>query len=639
MTDKYDKKIIHPLSPPNPSPSPPNFKDSDDLNQSGNGGIGHSDDNNTETPATNVDDLNSDDKMLGEEDDVVDERENLVNSQQNQLPQSSEAQKQPASVDQPNDQSMESEPVKQEAAILATPATMEPAPAPPPEPDMNNLPQDPMPKHQNKFALNTIKNIKRLKDAGPFLKPVDTVRLNVPLYYNFIPRPMDLSTIERKINVNAYETSEEFIDDFNLMVNNCIKFNGENAPISKMGKNIQAYFEKHVLNFPPKLLNDQDVTTKRRIESGSNQTALSKIPPPSSVASSRPKRNVHPPKPKELPYDIRPRKKKFATELRFCNQVLKELMNKKHYNYNFPFLQPVDAVALNIPNYNEIIKEPMDLSTVQTKLSNNQYENGDEFARDVKLIFHNCYIFNPEGTDVNMMGHKLEELFDKKWVNKPVAKDTPTHSELEMLDEDSEDDSEIDESVLSTVPAIKFLEDQLLRMTKELEKLKQDHLIKLREQKEMKRRQRLSKKGRGKYGKKHSARDQSGGKSKKIKLVPQIQVTYEMKKQVSEMVPNLNEKKLQQFIKIIKDDVELNDEEEVELDMDQLEDKTILKLHNFLFEGSSKAKSKRAELSTNSDKLKQLKNQLSLFEDNHPQRLVESSDDDDDMSSESSEEE
>ena len=55
-----------------------------------------------------------------------------------------------------------------------------------------------MPKHQNKFALNTIKNIKRLKDAGPFLKPVDTVRLNVPLYYNFIPRPMDLSTIERK---------------------------------------------------------------------------------------------------------------------------------------------------------------------------------------------------------------------------------------------------------------------------------------------------------------------------------------------------------------------------------------------------------------------------------------------------------
>lgn len=606
MADKYENKIVHPLSPPNPSPSPPNFKDTDELprNESSNG---HSDDN-TETPATNIDDLNSDDKML----------EDPVNSQQ---------------------------PPQEQKEVLATPETMVPAPAPPPEPDMNNLPQDPLPKHQNKFALNTIKNIKRLKDAGPFLKPVDTVKLNIPLYYNFIKRPMDLSTIERKINASAYETPEQFIDDFNLMVGNCIRFNGEDSPISKMAKNIQAYFEKHVMNFPPKFVNDQDLTTKRRIESNSNQIAATPPPPPNSVASSRPKRNIHPPKPKELPYDIRPRKKKFATELRFCNQVLKELMNKKHYNYNFPFLQPVDPIALNIPNYHEIITQPMDLSTVQSKLSNNQYENGDEFAADVKLIFQNCYKFNPEGTDVNMMGHKLEEIFDKKWVNKPVPKDTPPNSEAESLEDESEDDnnSEVDESVLSTVPAIKFLEDQLIRMTAELDKLKQDHLRKLKQQKEQRRRQRHAKHSKGsrsKHGKKHQAKDQLyGGKSKKIKLVPQVQVTYEMKKQVSEMVPNLNEKKLQQFIKIIKDDVELNDEEEVELDMDQLEDKTILKLHNFLFDSNGKiGKGKKMEVSSNSDKLKQLKNQLSLFEDNQPQRIVESSDDDD-LSSESSEEE
>ncbi|EGV63235.1 Bromodomain-containing protein [Yamadazyma tenuis ATCC 10573] len=503
---------------------------------------------------------------------------------------------------------------------------MVPAPTPQPEPDMNDLPDNPMPKHQAKFALNTIKNVKRLKDAGPFLKPVDIIKLNIPFYYNFVPKPMDLSTIEKKLTVSAYEVPEQFIDDFNLMVSNCIKFNGENSPIAKMGKNIQAYFEKHMLNFPPKEANESELSTasKRRIESQSS------VP---SIASNRPKRNIHPPKPKELPYDNRPRKKKFAADLRFCNQILKDLISKKHFSYNFPFLQPVDAVALNIPNYSDIIKQPMDLSTIQSKLANNQYENGDEFESDVTLMFENCYKFNPEGTDVSMMGHKLQDIFQKKWINRPIPKDTPQNSDNEDYSDDefSDDNSDVDESVLSNIPAIKFLEDQLIRMTQELDKLKKDHLLKIKQQREQRRKSRASGKNRKRSG---SMAHSTGGKSKKIKLIPQIQVTYEMKKQVSEQVPNLPDKKLQEFIKIIKDDVDLNDEEEVELDMDQLEDKTILKLYNFLFD-KKPAKAKKMELTTNYDKLTKLKNQLSLFDEG----MRAESSDDDDMSSESSEEE
>lgn len=62
---------------------------------------------------------------------------------------------------------------------------------------------------------------------------------------------------------------------------------------------------------------------------------------------------------------------------------------------------------------------------------------------------------------------------------------------------------------------------------------------------------------------------------------PQPVVTYEMKKQVSEMVPNLSDKKLNALIKIIQDDVQINNDDEVELDMDQLEDRTVLKLYDF----------------------------------------------------------
>lgn len=522
---------------------------------------------------------------------------------------------------------------------------MEPAPKPPPEPDMTKLPQDPIPKHQNKFALNTIKAIKRLKDAGPFLHPVDTIKLNIPFYYNFIKRPMDLSTIERKLNVNAYEDPLQIVDDFNLMVDNCIKFNGESSGISRMAKNIQAQFEKHMLNIPPKVLAANGHSSSAAAASRRRTVAVEDSKT-ESVAAHRPKRTIHPPKSKELPYDVRPRKKKYAAELRFCNQVIKELTSKKLYNINFPFLQPVDPVALNIPHYFDVVKNPMDLGTIQSNLANNKYENGDEFERDVRLVFTNCYLFNPEGTDVNTLGHRLESFFNKKWAAKPAPVPSPTQSDAEYDSDDyDDDDGEVSEAMLSNVPAIQFLENQLIRMKQELDELKKKELEKLRAQRRKKKKTKRSKKG----------RSNSMGDGR---LDDQPVVTYEMKKQVSEVVPTLNDKKLQALIKIIKDDVVISDEEEVELDMDQLEDRTVLKLYDFLFgkkaASNAMSKAKKSTYSSgNIDQLEQLRSQLQLFDDaersnggsHYPASTFdlnsipaqESSDDD--ASSESSEEE
>lgn len=486
--------------------------------------------------------------------------------------------------------------------------SMTPAPKPPSEPDMANLPENPMPRHQSKFVVNTIKAIKRLKDSGPFIHPVDVVKLNVPLYYNYIKRPMDLSTIERKLAVDAYEDPAQVVADFNLMVENCLKFNGESSGISRMAKNIQAQFEKHMLNIPPKVLAGAAV-----VPTANSRRRNASLPEDSkndSVASSRPKRTIHPPRSKELPYDVRPRKKKFAAELRFCNQLIRELTSKKHFNINFPFLQPVDPIALNIPNYSEVVKTPMDLGTIQSKLANNQYDNGDDFERDVRLVFHNCYLFNPQGNDVHTMGQKLEQLFNKRWSNKPVPVATPTHSEDDYSD-DEDDEDDISEAMLSSVPAIQFLENQLVRMKKELDELKKQHLEKLRQQRDARRK----KKGLKKKGKR--ARSNSVTESA---IEPQTVVTYEMKKQVSEAVPTLNDKKLQALIKIIKDDIVISDEEEVELDMDQLEDRTVLKLYNFLFgkkaASSAMKKTKKSTYSSgNIDQLEQLRSQLQLFDD------------------------
>ena len=65
-----------------------------------------------------------------------------------------------------------------------------------------------------------------------------------------------------------------------------------------------------------------------------------------------------------------------------------------------PFLQPVDPVAMNIPDYLEIIKEPMDFSTIQKNIEERAIVTRDDFAAAVRLVFDNAFKYNKPGDDV-----------------------------------------------------------------------------------------------------------------------------------------------------------------------------------------------------------------------------------------------
>ena len=51
---------------------------------------------------------------------------------------------------------------------------------------------------------NVLPNIRKHKHAWPFQKPVDPVNLGLPDYFDVVKRPMDLSTIKKKIDRNEY---------------------------------------------------------------------------------------------------------------------------------------------------------------------------------------------------------------------------------------------------------------------------------------------------------------------------------------------------------------------------------------------------------------------------------------------------
>ena len=61
---------------------------------------------------------------------------------------------------------------------------------------------------------------------------------------------------------------------------------------------------------------------------------------------------------------------------------------------SLPFKQPVDPQALGIPDYFDIIKRPMDLSTIKKKLEGGAYADPWEYVDDVWLMFDNAWLYN-----------------------------------------------------------------------------------------------------------------------------------------------------------------------------------------------------------------------------------------------------
>lgn len=66
-----------------------------------------------------------------------------------------------------------------------------------------------------------------------------------------------------------------------------------------------------------------------------------------------------------------------------CVNLLKSL---ERLNDSYEFRFPVDYMNLGLPDYPEIIKFPMDLSTVKRNIKEARYTTMQEFISDVQLI-------------------------------------------------------------------------------------------------------------------------------------------------------------------------------------------------------------------------------------------------------------
>ena len=119
----------------------------------------------------------------------------------------------------------------------------------------------------------------------------------------------------------------------------------------------------------------------------------------------------------KTPYEARFQDLESSNKFKGTSDVLRKasriLQILKKHGCAGPFLHPVDPISLQIPDYFEIIKEPMDLSTVERNLKGNLYNTLNEFTADVRKIWTNSFNYNGPETQIHQMTVEISTYFEK----------------------------------------------------------------------------------------------------------------------------------------------------------------------------------------------------------------------------------
>jgi bromodomain-containing factor 1 len=369
--------------------------------------------------------------------------------------------------------------------------------------------------YQNREIKKVLALVKKTKSGQMFRSSVQTLWPGVwEQYRSLIKRPVDISFIEQNLRDNKYAAMADFRTDVELIIENATKFNGSDHDVTRAAKaTVDGIYirlaevpaeepakpvkqdvkqmptrhaePRHHQPPPPKKESRPAVSLPAEKVSESPVFAV----PASGVptirrdstknAGDRPKRPIHPPKNKDLGFQPKNNKNKRKPEMKFCEEVLKDLKHNKNWPLNQYFLEPVDPVALNIPTYHSVIKQPMDLGTMTAKLDSGEYESASAFRADFHLMVKNCTKFNPEGHLVHTAGKDLEKLFEKKWAEKqawmskhaqPAAPAAAATSPRGAAKDDEEEDDESEpeqENAVDVQEAQRKLDHATARLKKE----------------------------------------------------------------------------------------------------------------------------------------------------------------------------
>jgi len=95
-----------------------------------------------------------------------------------------------------------------------------------------------------------------------------------------------------------------------------------------------------------------------------------------------------------------------------CLPIVQRLIDDP---YGWVFRDAVDPVLFSLPDYFEVVKNPMHLLLVKKKLENAVYTDMASFERDVKLVFENAILYNGEESDVGTLAKTMKGVFEAEY--------------------------------------------------------------------------------------------------------------------------------------------------------------------------------------------------------------------------------
>lgn len=203
-----------------------------------------------------------------------------------------------------------------------------------------------------------LNEMRGMPDVHPFIYPVNVKK--VPDYYNIVQRPMDLQTIRDGLHLKKYQNREEFLSDVNQIVENSTLYNGAKSSLTVAARRMLG------------------VCVDRLHEKEDRLMLLEKAINPLLDDNDQ-------------------------VALTF---ILDNVVGKvKTMSEAWPFMKPVNRKL--VKDYYNVIKQPIDLETIASRVSSHKYHNRKEFLADINLILENSVAYNGEDSEFTQQARKL----------------------------------------------------------------------------------------------------------------------------------------------------------------------------------------------------------------------------------------
>ncbi|TVY39167.1 Histone acetyltransferase [Lachnellula occidentalis] len=115
-------------------------------------------------------------------------------------------------------------------------------------PDMDELARQPRHGPNYNQLLHLLNDMQNHASSWPFLNPVS--RDDVADYYEVITDPMDLATMEQRLEKDHYLTPDDFVKDAKKIFDNCRKYNNETTPYAKSANKLEKFMWQQIKAIP-----------------------------------------------------------------------------------------------------------------------------------------------------------------------------------------------------------------------------------------------------------------------------------------------------------------------------------------------------------------------------------------------------